>query len=287
MLEGVLTRQSQGITSRNRETQHVLRLPDGAADTGMYLAVDAFQMRLLGEFVLLLNDTPVSGLDVPRLRSLLAYLALHRGLPQARSRIAYTLWPDSTDAQAHTNLRNLLFKLRMTLPEIDSFLVVERQTLCWQSDAPCSLDVTDFERAVASAEYARDSRDAAAERLALEKAVRCYQGDLLPGCYDEWLCGERERLQQTYQGTLERLVELLEQEGSVAEAIRMAQRLLRIDPLQEATYRSLMRLHAVHHDRSAVMRTYQTCAALLKCELGIAPGSKTRRAFEQLMQVDE
>jgi len=167
---------------------------------------------------------------MPRLQTLLAYLALHRGVPQSRSRIAYTLWPDSTEAQAHTNLRNLLFKLRMTLPEVERFLVVERQTLCWHSDAPCSLDVTEFERAVARAEYARDAQDAAAGRLALEQAVQCYQGDLLPGCYDEWICSKRERLQQTYQGALERLVELLEQSGSVAEAIRMAQRLLRIDP---------------------------------------------------------
>ena len=287
MFQGLLTEQTQATSYQDHEALQFLHPLYETRDAGQPLAASAFRMRLLGDFVLLLGDTPVSGLDVPRLRSLLAYLALHRGVPQARSRIAYTLWPDSTDAQAHTNLRNLLFKLRMTLPEVESFLVVERQTLCWQSDVPCSLDVTDFERAVARAEYARDSQDAAAERQALEKAVQCYQGDLLPGCYDEWICGERERLQQTYQGALERLVELLEQEGSVAEAIRMAQRLLRIDPLQEATYRCLMRLHSARHDRGAVVRTYQTCAAVLKRELGIEPGAKTRRTFQQLMRVEE
>ena len=152
---------------------------------------------------------------------LLAYLALHRGVPQSRSRIAYTLWPDSTDAQAHTNLRNLLFKLRMTLPEVDTFLVVDRLTLGWQQDTFWSLDVQDFERAVAQAAEAQRIEDPATERQALEVAVDSYQGDLLPGCYDEWIQDERDRLQQIYLGTLERLMELLEQERNYTGAIRM------------------------------------------------------------------
>ena len=287
MLQGLLTGQTQVMTYQDHETRQFLHPFNETHDAGQYFAVKTFRLHLLGDFVLLLNDAPVSGLDVPRLRSLLAYLALHRGMPQARSRIAYTLWPDSTDAQAHTNLRNLLFKLRMTLPEIENFLVVERQTLCWQSDARCSLDVMDFERAIVLAEQARSMQDATTERQALEKAVRCYQGDLLPGCYDEWIGVERERLQQSYQGALERLIELLEQEGSVAEAIRMAQRLLRIDPLQEATYRCLMRLHAARNDRGAVSRTYQTCAAVLKRELGLEPGLTTRKTFERLMRAED
>ena len=137
---------------RDRGAQGFLHLLDETSDVEHFPAVKTLRIRLLGDFELLANDLPISSLDVPRLQSLLAYLALHRGVPQARSRIAYALWPDSTDAQAHTNLRNLLFKLRMTLPEVDSFLVVERQTLCWQPDALWSLDVMEFEGATARAE---------------------------------------------------------------------------------------------------------------------------------------
>ena len=246
--------------------------------------VKTLHMSLLGGFALQVNDVPVSGLDVQRLQALLAFLALHRGLSQARSCIAYTLWPDSTDAQARTNLRNLLFKLRLALPEVESFLVVERQTLCWQPATDWGLDVMEFERAVMQAEQARCAQDVATELQALEEAIRLYQGDLLPTCYDEWICGERERLQQLYQGALERLLELLEQVGNYTGAIRIAQRLLRLDPLQEATYRHLMRLYAARGDRSSVLRIYQACTAVLKSELGIEPGLTTRRAFERFMR---
>ena len=273
---------------RQARPKEVLR-PSFAQPVGEveHLAVKTLRIRLLGDFALLANDTTITSLDVPRLQSLLAYLALHRGLPQARSRIAYTLWPDSTDGQAHTNLRNLLFKLRMTLPEVYTFLVVERQTLCWQPDAHFRLDVIEFEAAIARAEQALCMQDEVTERQALEQAMQLYQGDLLPSCYDEWIQAERDRLQQSYQGALERLIELLEQAGNYAGAIRVAQRLLRLDPLQEATYRHLMRLYAARGDRGAISRTYQTCAAVLKCELAVQPALATRKTYEQLMRAED
>ncbi len=203
MPQGVLTEylpMTRHQDRRDDQTSHDGKLLNDVRKSGQHCAAPTFQICLLGDFVLLVDHLPVSSLDVPRLRSLLAYLVLHRGVPQSRSRLAYLLWPDSTDAQAHTNLCNLLFKLRLTLPEIDTFLVVERQTLCWQPDALWSLDVMDFEAAMARAEEAQCMQDPAAERQALEEAMQCYQGDLLPSCYDEWIQAERDRLQQTYLG---------------------------------------------------------------------------------------
>ena len=159
-------------------------------------------------------------------------------------------------------------------------------SLCWRSDTLWILDVQNFEQAFVRAVQARNRQDPAAERLALEEAVECYQGDLLPDCYDEWTQAERDRLQQVYQGVLDRLIDLLERERDYAGAIRVAQRLARLDPLQEATYRRLMHLHAARGDRGAILRTYRTCATVLKRELSIAPGATTRKTYEQLMRAD-
>ena len=86
------------------------------------------RIHLLGDFLLLADEIPVTSIDLPRLQSLLAYLLLHYNVPQARSHLAYLLWPDSTDAQAHTNLRNLVHKLRQALPNADAFLVQTHAT---------------------------------------------------------------------------------------------------------------------------------------------------------------
>jgi len=285
--QGILTEPTQMTTYREREAPRFLHRLDATNDVEQYFSVKTLHIRLLGEFVLLANEMPITSLDVPRLQSLLAYLALQRGVPQARSRIAYALWPDSTGAQAHTNLRNALFKLRLALPEVESFLFIERQALCFLPDALWSLDVMEFEGALARAEQARCAQHQGGERQALEAAVQCYQGDLLPGCYDEWILAERDRLQQAYIAGMERLIELLEAEGSYQAAIRLAQRLLRQDPLHESSYRCLMRLYAARGDRAAVSRTYQTCVTVLKRELAIEPGLTTRTTYEQLMQAED
>lgn len=91
-------------------------------------------------------------------------------------------------------------------------------------------------------------------------------------------------MQQLYQGALEHLLELQEQAGNYTGAIRIAQRLLRLDPLQEAIYRHLMRLCAARGDRASIVRTYQICVTVLKRELGIEPGLATRKTCERLMR---
>ena len=215
-----------------------------------------------------------------RAESLLAYLLLHREAPQTRQRLAFLLWPDSSEPQARTNLRHLLHVLRRALPDADRFLEVTPLTLRWREDAPCWLDVAAFEDAVTRAERAEapDGRVAA-----LREAAGLYGGDLLESGYDEWLLEERERLRRRYLEALERLAELLEAEREHARAIGYAERLLREDPLREATYRLLMRLHDARGDRARALRTYHACAATLERELSVEPAAVTRRAYAALL----
>ncbi len=160
-------------------------------------AVPTLHIKLLGDFLLVSGETPVTSVDVPRLQSLLAYLAIHHMAPQPRSHLAYQLWPDSTDAQALTNLRNAVHRLRHTLPDADAFLHVTRQGLQWQAERPdvsWTLDVQEFERALAQADEAERAQDLKAARRAFTRAVEVYQGDVLPSCYDEWIIPVRDRL---------------------------------------------------------------------------------------------
>jgi len=120
--------------------------------------VPNLRLHLLGDFLLLSGDKPLSGIDVPRLQSLLAYLVLHHNTPQPRSHLAYLLWPDSTESQAHTNLRNILHKLRQSLPNADTFLQAQRQELQWQPHGLWTVDVLDFGQALTRAEEAEQAK---------------------------------------------------------------------------------------------------------------------------------
>ncbi|MBV9613894.1 MAG: AAA family ATPase, partial [Ktedonobacteraceae bacterium] len=251
--------------------------------------IPPLHIHLLGDFLLVSGDIPVTTITVPRLQSLLAYLLLHRDTPQNRSHLAFLLWPDSTEAQAHTNLRKLLYQLRQAFPDIDQFLYTDKQSLQWrpaQSDVSWTLDLMELEQALARAKQAEQAQDSGTMREALEQVMHLYRGDLLPSCYEEWILPERDRWRQLFLSAAERLLVLLEQERNYDAAILVAQQLLRHDPLHEATYRQLMRLYALRGDRAAALRIYHTCVTALERELGTEPGEATQAIYESLMQSD-
>lgn len=238
---------------------------------------------LFGLFRLFWDGQPVPGLDQPRLQHLLAYLVLHRHTPISRQQLAFCFWPDTSDQQALKNLRTLLTRLRRTLPHADDFIAATSQTLQWQAVAPFALDVAEFEAALAQAAAADPKRTADA----LAAAVAAYAGDLLPDCYDDWIVPLREQMRRAYGEALERLVLLLDEQRDYVRAIPYAQRLLHHDPLHEAAYRHLMRLHLALGNRAEARRVFHACEAMLQREFGILPGRATRRIYERLLAAED
>src|SRR5919108_737842 len=237
------------------------------------------EVRVLGELDLRFAERRLPPLESARAQSLLAYLLVHRDAPQPRERIAFVLWPDSTEPQARTNLRHVLHTLRRALPDADRFLEVTQRTLQWRVDAPASLDVAAFEEAIARSRWE--------DVGALREAVDAYGGDLLAGSYDEWLIEERERLRELHAHALEGLAELLAQGGEHADAVRYGERLLRLDPLREESCRLVMRLHDARGDRARALRAYHACASALARDLGTAPSAATRAAYDALLPAVE
>ncbi|MBW7884918.1 MAG: AAA family ATPase, partial [Caldilineaceae bacterium] len=153
--------------------------------------------------------------------------------------------------------------------------------------APFSLDVDDFENAIAAVEEAQEGGSSSRIKERLERAISLYRGDLLPSCYDDWILPERERLRIILIDSLGKSIHLLERQHDYTEAIRYAQCLLIHDPLREGTYRHLMRLQALNADRAGALHTYQTCATLLKRELSVEPSSETKKLYEWLRNTSE
>jgi DNA-binding SARP family transcriptional activator len=240
-------------------------------------------IHLLGEFRLLYDQQLVTRVNTPRLQSLLTYLLLHCQAPQPRQQIAFQFWPASSEQQAHTNLRKLLFQLRNALPDADQFLQQDRLTVQWNPAAPFTLDVAELRRLLSRGPAHGAATAEGADQANLVRIVQLYQGELLPSCHDDWLLLVRQQLHRDVIQAVEQLVNLAEHQREYRMGIRYAQRLLGLDPLHEAGYRRLMQLHALNGDRAAALHEYHTCATLLQRELGVEPDEETRTLYEHLL----
>ena len=242
-------------------------------------------VALLGDVRLTYDGrTLASIMGQQRELELLAWLILHRDAPQSRRHLAFSLWPDSTDAQALTNLRKTLLLLRRHLPDADLYLDVQRSLLQWRPRAPVTVDVGRFDDLLAQAQNATD---ASVESDLLAEALALYRGDLLPAVYSEWIFPIRERLRQAYMDALLRIVTLLEDTRAYAAAATYAQRAVDHDPLHEAGYLRLMRLHALRGDRARALHVYHTCATVLVREMGVEPNAELQDAYMRLLALDD
>jgi DNA-binding SARP family transcriptional activator len=213
--------------------------------------------------------------------ALVGFLAAHAGSPQTRQRIAGLFWPDSTDAQALTNLRRELHHLRQVLGD-ESSLVVTPRDLCWRDTETCRVDVRTFDTertAALAAAKADDSEGIVAHATA---AVAQYQGDFLPGMYDDWLLEIRSALERQCVDLCDLICATRVRTGDLTGAVDAARRRIQLQPLEEIGYQTLMKLQADLGDRAGAMSTYHHCASVLERELGVIPDPATRRTFQRL-----
>ncbi len=236
-------------------------------------------VALLGEQAITDSATGTVLTRSPRSVALVAFLVAHAGLPQPRQHIAELFWPDSTDAQALTNLRRELHHLRHVLGN-DGSLVVTSKDLCWRDTDTSRVDMRTFDlerRAAIAAAAVGDTDEVLAHATA---ALAEYRGELLPGMYDDWLVEIRADLERhcVY------LCDLLSAaRGDLTGAIDAARRRIALRPLEEVGYRTLMELQAELGDRAGAVSTYHHCASILERELGITPDQATTAVVSRLL----
>jgi DNA-binding SARP family transcriptional activator len=245
-------------------------------------AVAATRVELLGGFRISCKGVQVTAVNTSRMQALLAYLLLNAGSTVSRQELAFLFWPDSSDPQARTNLRQLLHHFRSAWPSVENYIESDAQTVRWRTEDSFTLDVSEFETTFVRADEAHQREDSSTERRAFLGCLDLYRGDLLPGLHDEWIGTHRERLKLKYSGALERLIALFEQARDYPAAIRHAESLLSQDPFQETVYQAIMRLHGLNGDRAEALRAYERCATVLHRELGVEPGVATRRIRDQI-----
>lgn len=204
-----------------------------------------------------------------------ALLALLASSPEgtiSRDRALGLLWPDSDEHTARHRLADSAYVLRRAFGAAAITGGAEELHL---STEVLSVDLVEFRHAVA------------AERWA--DAVRLYTGDFLDGFYvrdvrefEHWATVERTRLRREATRAALRLARQLEQAARVDEAAAAAERALELAPLDEATFREVVRLLVLAGNRARARTVAGEFVERLRDELGTTPSAETMRAVREL-----
>ncbi|HKY56321.1 MAG TPA: BTAD domain-containing putative transcriptional regulator, partial [Anaerolineales bacterium] len=220
------------------------------------------EVRLIGTFDIKCDGKPVV-ISSRIAQSLFAYLILNTDTSYRREKLAGMFWPDATEAKARAYLRHELWRLRKDISS-NEFLLSDDIGIAFNSSIDYWLDSEALEKL-------KDT--SSTDELMV--VLSTYQGELLPGFYDEWIVLEREHLQAVYEQKMARLLESLEKEKCWNDILEWAERWISFGQRPESAYRYLMIAYDALGDRAKVTSTYQRCVQEL-LQLDLEPSEETR-----------
>jgi adenylate cyclase len=232
------------------------------------------RVRLLGQFDVRLDDKPIE-LSPRAAQSLIAYLILNRGNSYRREKLAGMLWPASTEANSRNNLRQALWRIRRSLdPKSSEYLQADNFAIGFNEKSSFWLDTSILEAPLKDNWSSDDLMEVAA----------VYQGDLLPGFYENWVVLEREHLRAQYEQKILLLLDRLIRETRWNDVLVWAEKWIANGGSPEPAYRALMIAHSKLGDIANVASSYQRCRDALDDALGLEPSEETEQLFRNLTQ---
>lgn len=245
------------------------------------------EICLLGGFEVRGAGSSQARFESQKVRALLAFLAAQEGRAFSRDRLGALLWTEADADTARRNLRQALYNLRQSLPELDEALRVDHQTVALHARPIDRIDVSDFLEAHRRGLPGGDEIVVSA----LRRAVELYRGELLAGfhlrdaaSFDDWLVHQQEHLLEAARQALGALIAHFAARADYHEAIAHARRLVEIDPLSEEAHRELMRLYVLVGRRRRALAQYGELAAVLRRELGVDPLPETRALHQSVLR---
>ncbi len=244
------------------------------------MADPKWRVELFSQLCVFRHGERMPNFGTRRVQLLLAYLAILPKRPHPREELVEAIWPDSDWELGRNRLSNALSMLRSFLEPTGT----ARGTVLCTSSAGVLLmpetvatDVAEFE---AARVVARRMHPRAAITY-LENAAKLYQGELLPGYYEDWVEAARQRLDTAYQEVLHRLIQTFAEQGNLDQAIYYAERGVAVNPFWEEAHLALINLYAAAGLPSVALRQYEALLRVYK-ELGDTPPPFVRDLLDQL-----
>ncbi|MFN8194666.1 MAG: BTAD domain-containing putative transcriptional regulator [Nocardioidaceae bacterium] len=220
------------------------------------------------------RQVPLAAWQSKKARDLLKILVARRGTAVHREELMEALWPGEPASRTSNRLSVALSTLRGVLdvpgrPVDAPVVVTDRVSVrldLSRVDVDVELFLADAERGLRLAGAA----DPGAREL-LARAEAAYLGDVLPeDAYDEELSRLREQARASFVAVARALARIEDAAGRPDAAARHYQRLLAVDPFDEAAHLGLVAAVSGEGQHGEARRVYEQYAARMG-ELGLDP----------------
>jgi SARP family transcriptional regulator, regulator of embCAB operon len=215
-------------------------------------------------------------------RLLFVYLVLNRTRAARREDLVEALWPAGPPTAPESALRALLSKLRSVLGT-DALEGRDVVRLCLPVDA--FVDIEAAHAAIHRAESALARHDWTAAWGPAQVALFTARRGLLPGEDAPWLDDERRALADLHLRALEAYGGACLRIGGceLPAAERAGRALAQLAPFRESGHRLLIESLEEQGNLAEALRAYESLRALLREELGISPSPLIRDLHARLL----
>ena len=241
------------------------------------------QIRTFGSFLVSSGDERYSSRAQRsnKLWQLFKYFLTNRGKLVSPYSVINDLWPNTENADPIAALQDLVYRLRQLFSDVttesgDPMINIEfsQGSYRFTLSSEVWLDVNEFLVLSQRASESRSTNTPKAIRMYLE-AISLYEGDYLPGIYENWLLAPRQHYRRIFIQNLQEVVQLLRDSGDYDQIVQVCESVL----LNENEW--LLEAEQLHrHFLEALIRTGRTVEAfghhqavsdLLEREVGVSP----------------
>ena len=241
--------------------------------------------KFLGGFELYRGDEQIRPNGGAKVWRLVKMLLAAGGGPVSRDVLVDAFWRRARATAATQSLYSAIHAARQLLggadPDAQNYLVCDGGHYQIAPGVGIASDVAYVREQQGEGRRLRRLGDVRGAIATLERAVTAYAGPFLPDePYEAWATADREALAARHLDTLVLLAELTASIGAQERSAEWHRRILEADNLREESHRVLITFYAAHGQRSRAVQQYRALERALKRELGIAPDSRTRSAYE-------
>ncbi len=208
---------------------------------------------------------------------LLGFLAAHNGAPASRDELLNALFDARDDESARSYLRKTIIGVRRLLPP-DVLSVSADGRVALSPDIVLASESVRLQQELAAAARLQGSELVTATEHALAPLQR---GEYFPCIRSAWVDDRRQHLAELATTARAAAADAAYAADQYPNAQSLAEAVLATDPLREATWRTLMRIHSAVGDYDGVIAAFAQCEKALRAA-GIAPAPSTRTLLDQL-----